>query len=91
MKKMNTAQILKSVYSKLERNVNGGENAGYQHFLGFPRCFYMPSRYKLCGRKIMLCLCKLPSHCPLNLYSVDLTVKRKLKLKCYLLCMVCTL
>ena len=37
--KSNVTQNVKSVYHKVEKIVERGENAGYQHFLLFPQCF----------------------------------------------------
>ena len=38
------------VLDRVENIVGKGENAGYQHFLLFPRCFQKPS----CPRSIMV-------------------------------------
>ena len=37
--KINVAQMMISVFDKVENIVGKGENAGYQHFLLFPQCF----------------------------------------------------
>ena len=42
--KINVAQMLISLFDKIEKNIVGkGENAGYQHFLLFPQCFQKAS------------------------------------------------
>ena len=41
--KINSNKILKLVSGRVENIVGKGENAGYQHFLLFPRCFQKPS------------------------------------------------
>ena len=35
----NAAEMMISVFYMVENIVGKGENAGYQHFLLFPRCF----------------------------------------------------
>ena len=40
--KINIAQMMISVFDRLENIVAKGENAGYQHFLLFPNCFQKP-------------------------------------------------
>ena len=35
----NGAEIMISVFDRVENIVGKGENAGYQHFLLFPQCF----------------------------------------------------
>ena len=37
--KINEAQMVISVFNRVENNVGKRENAGYQHFLLFPQCF----------------------------------------------------
>ena len=37
--KMNIAQMMIFVFDRVENIVGRGENAGYQHFLLFPKCF----------------------------------------------------
>ena len=37
--KINKAQMMISVFDRVENIVGNGENAGYQHFLLFPQCF----------------------------------------------------
>ena len=41
--KMNVTQKLKFVSRRTENILGKGENAGYQHFLLFPKCFQKPS------------------------------------------------
>ena len=41
--KINVTEKLKFVLGKIENIVGKGENAGYQHFLLFPRCFQKAS------------------------------------------------
>ena len=41
--KMNVAQMMISVFDRMENIVGKGENAGYQHFLLFPQCFQKAS------------------------------------------------
>ena len=41
--KINVAQMMISVFDRVENIVGKGENAGYQHFLLFPQCFQKPS------------------------------------------------
>ena len=41
--KVNVAQMMISVFDRVENNVRKGENAGYQHFLLFPQCFQKAS------------------------------------------------
>ena len=36
---INVAQMMISVFDRVESNMGKGENAGYQHFLLFPQCF----------------------------------------------------
>ena len=44
--KLNVAEMMTSLFDTIENNVVKGENAGYQHFLLFPRCFPKPSSDK---------------------------------------------
>ena len=37
--KTNIAEMMISLYDRIENIVGTGENAGYQHFLPFPQCF----------------------------------------------------
>ena len=37
--KTNVAQMMISVFDRVENIVGKGENAGYKHFLHFPQCF----------------------------------------------------
>ena len=39
----NVAEIMISVFHRVENIVQKGENAGYQHFLLFPQCFQKAS------------------------------------------------
>ena len=41
--KLNIAKMMISPFDRVENTVGKGENAGYQHFLPFPRCFPKPS------------------------------------------------
>ena len=41
--KINVAEMMNSLSDKSEDIVEKGENAGFQHFLHFPRCFQKPS------------------------------------------------
>ena len=41
--KINVAEKLKAVLEQVENITGKGENAGYQHFLLFPKCFQKPS------------------------------------------------
>ena len=41
--KTNAAQMIISVFDRLENIAGKGENAGYQHFLLFPQCFQKAS------------------------------------------------
>ena len=41
--KIDLAQMMISVFDKVENIVGKGENAGYQHFLLFPQCFQKAS------------------------------------------------
>ena len=41
--KLRVAKMIISVYDRVENIVGKGENAGYQHFLLFPRCFQKAS------------------------------------------------
>ena len=41
--KINVTEKLKFVSGRLENIVGKGENAGYQHFLLFPKCFQKTS------------------------------------------------
>ena len=41
--KINIAQMMISVFDRVENIVGKGENAGYQHFLLFPQCFQKAS------------------------------------------------
>ena len=38
--KINGTSILKCVSERIENILGKGENAGYQHFLLFPKCFH---------------------------------------------------
>ena len=40
--KLDGVKMMISLFDRLENNVGKGENAGYQHFLLFPRCFPRP-------------------------------------------------
>ena len=40
--KINVTQKLKFVSESIENILEKGENAGYQHFLLFPKCFQKP-------------------------------------------------
>ena len=40
--KINVTKKLKSVFGMIEKILGKGENAGYQHFLLFPKCFQKP-------------------------------------------------
>ena len=45
--KINVTQKLKSVFDRVEKILQKGENAGNQHFLLFPKCFFrrlLPTR-----------------------------------------------
>ena len=37
--KINVAQMIKFVNTRVEKFAEKGENAGYHHFLLFPQCF----------------------------------------------------
>ena len=37
---LNVAEVMISVFHKIENTVGKGESAGYQHFLLFPQCFH---------------------------------------------------
>ena len=37
--KLNIVKMMISLYDRVEKAVEKGENAGYQHFLFFPQCF----------------------------------------------------
>ena len=41
--KINVAQMMISVFDRIENIMGKGENAGYQHFLIFPQCFQKAS------------------------------------------------
>ena len=41
--KLNTAKMTILLCDRLENTLGKGENAGYQHFLLFPKCFPRPS------------------------------------------------
>ena len=41
--KIKVAQMLISIFDRIENIVGKGENAGYQHFLFFPQCFQKTS------------------------------------------------
>ena len=41
--KINAAQVMISVFDRVENMVGKGENDGYQHFLLFPQCFLKAS------------------------------------------------
>ena len=41
--KLNVAKMTIFLFNGEENTVGKGENAGYQHFLHFPRCFPKPS------------------------------------------------
>ena len=43
--KLIVAKMMISVYSWIENFVEKGENAGYQHFLLFPKCFQKASPF----------------------------------------------
>ena len=38
--KSNVAEMIISIFDRIENIVGEGENAGNQHFLLFPQCFY---------------------------------------------------
>ena len=40
--KINVTRTLKFVLGRVENILRKGENAGYQHFLLFPKCFQKP-------------------------------------------------
>ena len=40
---LNVAKMTISVFDRVENTLGKGENAGYQHFLVFPKCFPKPS------------------------------------------------
>ena len=40
--KIDVTQKLKFVLGQVENNLGKGENAGFQHFLLFPKCFQKP-------------------------------------------------
>ena len=63
--KSNVAKMASSLFDRVENTVEKGENAGYQHFLLFPKCFPKPSPLR--SLKVGLC-CKEVS----NLLSVTL-------------------
>ena len=44
--KINVAQMLGSVFDRIENIVGKGENAGYQNFLLYPQCFQKASFLK---------------------------------------------
>ena len=44
--KFNVAYMIILVSAREENIVGKGENAGYQHFLLFPRCFLKSLRYR---------------------------------------------
>ena len=52
------AEMMISVFDRVENIVEKGENAGYQHFLLFPQCFQKASytrslkKSKLCGKRV---------------------------------------
>ena len=41
--KLNVAKMTISLFDRVENTVGKGENACYQHFFLFPKCFPMPS------------------------------------------------
>ena len=41
--KINVTQKLEIISTRVENILGKGENAGYQHFLLFPKCFQKPS------------------------------------------------
>ena len=41
--KLNVDEMTISLFDREENSVGKGENAGYQHFLLFPRCFSKPT------------------------------------------------
>ena len=41
--KLNVAEMIISLYDRVENIVGKGENAGYQHFLLFLQCFHKAS------------------------------------------------
>ena len=43
--KLNVAEMMISLFHRVEYNVGKGENAGYQHLLFFPQCFSKPRPY----------------------------------------------
>ena len=54
--KINVTEKLKFVLGREENNLGKGENAGYQHFLLFPKCFQKASfsrsvKSGLCGKE----------------------------------------
>ena len=54
---MNLNENLKLVLGRVENIVGRGENAGYQHFLLFPKCFKKPSpsgslKARIVGRRV---------------------------------------
>ena len=54
--KTNVAQMMVSVFDSIENIVGKGENAGYQHFLLFPKCFQKSSF--LGSLKVGMCVVK---------------------------------
>ena len=57
--KNNVAQMMISIFYRVENIVGKGENAGYQHFLLFPQCFQKASllgslkMWELSGKELM--------------------------------------
>ena len=45
--KINVTKKLQFIFGSIENIVGKGENAGYQHFLLFPRCFQKASYTRL--------------------------------------------
>ena len=43
--KLNIAEMMISIFDRVENTEGKGENAGYQHFLLFSQCFPKPSSY----------------------------------------------
>ena len=50
--KLKVAEMMISLFDRVENTVGKGENAGYQHFLLFPQCF--PKPYSLGSLKVGL-------------------------------------
>ena len=45
--KINVTEKLKFVLGRIENILGKGENAGYQHFLLFPKCFQKPPFFRV--------------------------------------------